>query len=131
MQKKFCKIILNKIFNKGLNFIKSFIGDSFYSNVIVPINSFVITKVYISVGVLMSIQFFFHHEKVILSETTLREGKIIEHKDGLDYLEGSTLISADVLKIVELYNKKIIEDIINLNMKKDFSLTISTNKDIN
>ena len=49
----------------------------------------------------------------------------------MDYLEGSTLISADVLKIVELYNKKIIEDIINLNMKKDFSLTISTNKDIN
>ena len=70
----------------------------------------------------MNIQFFFHHEKVILSETTLRERKIIEHKDGLDYLEGSTLISADVLKIVELYNKKIIEDIINLNMKKNFSL---------
>ena len=73
--KEVCQIILNKIFNKGLNFIKSFIGDSFYSNVIVPINSFVITKVYISVGVLMSIQFFFHHEKVILSETTLKGRK--------------------------------------------------------
>ena len=125
-----CQTIMKSLFNKYLN-ISSFIGDAYYSYSIVPINPLVITTVSFAVGRIMDVQIFLHPESVILSETIIREGKVFEYKDGLDYLEGSTLISADVLKIVELYNKKIIEDIINLNMKKDFSLTISTNKDIN
>ena len=125
-----CQIIMKSLFNKYLN-ASSFIGDSYYSSAIVPINPFVISKVSFTVGRIMDIQNFLHPESVILSETTIREGKVVEYKDGLDYLEGSTLISNDVLKMVESYNKKITDSIIGLKLKKNFTLIISTNKDIN
>lgn len=128
--KKTCQIIMKSLFNIYLDII-SFIGDAYYSFAIVPINPFIISKVCFAVGRIMDIQNFLHPESVILSETTISEGKIVEYKDGLDYLEGSTLISNDVLKMVESYNKKITDLVICLKMKSDFTLIISTNKDIN
>lgn len=125
-----CQTIMKSLFNKYLN-ISSFIGDAYYSYSIVPINPLVITTVSFAVGRIMDVQIFLHPESVILSETIIREGKVFEYKDGLDYLEGSTLISNDVLKMVESYNKKITDTIIGLKLKKDYTLIISTNKDIN
>ena len=61
----------------------------------------------------------------------LKKEKIVNHQDGLDYLEGHALINNDVLKMIELYNKRITDMALNFGINKDFTLTISTNKDIN
>ena len=99
--------------------------------IVQPISPYIISVVSVSVGLIMDVENFLHPESVILSETTIRNGKIVDHKDGLDFLEGNALISNDVLKMVEQYNKKITDIAIDLKLERDFTLIISTNKDIN
>ena len=116
----------------GSNFdINLFEGDRFFSSVKIVVSPFIITTISKSVGLVISIENFFHPENIILSETTIKEGKIVNHQDGLDYLEGHALINNDVLKMIELYNKRITDMALNFGINKDFTLTISTNKDIN
>ena len=128
LAKETCSIIIKKMF--GSNFdINLFEGDRFFSSVKIVV--FYYTTVSKSVGLVISIENFFHPESIILSETTIKEGKIVNHQDGLDYLEGHALINNDVLKMIELYNKRITDMALNFGINKDFTLTISTNKDIN
>ena len=128
LAKETCSIIIKKVF--GSNFdINLFEGDRFFSSVKIVV--FYYTTVSKSVGLVISIENFFHPESIILSETTIKEGKIVNHQDGLDYLEGHALINNDVLKMIELYNKRITNMALNFGINKDFTLTISTNKDIN
>ena len=122
--------IMNKVFDTFLD-LDQFEGDAFLSSIIVPISPFLITVVSISVSSVMGIENFLHTESVILSETSIKKGKVIYHLDGLDYLDGNTLINNDVLKMVESYNKRITDMVLELNSDKDFTLIISTNKDIN
>ena len=130
LAKETCSIIIKKVF--GANFdINSFEGDRFFSSVKIVVSPFIIISVSKAVGLVISIENFFHPESIILSETTIKEGKIVNHQDGLDYLEGHALINNDVLKMIELYNKRITDMALNFGINKDFTLTISTNKDIN
>ena len=122
--------IMKKVFDTYLD-IDKFDGDSFLSSIVQPISPYIISVVSVSVGLIMDVENFLHPESVILSETTIRNGKIVDHKDGLDFLEGNALISNDVLKMVEQYNKKITDIAIDLKLERDFTLIISTNKDIN
>ena len=120
-----------KIFGVDLD-INSFEGDRFFSSVITAVSPFIVTTVSYTVGlVAIRIENFFHPDSIILSETTIKEGKIVEYKDGLDYLEGSALINNDVLKMIESYNKRITDMILDFGMNMDYSIIISTNKDIN
>ena len=128
--KQMCHEIMNKVFDSYLD-IDQFEGDTFLSSIINPISPFIVTTVSYSVSFVMGIQNFLHPESVILSETTIKKGKVVYHLDGLDYLDGNTLISNDVLKMVELYNKRITDMALELNSDKDFTLIISTNKDVN
>ena len=128
--KETCVQIMEKVFDTDLD-ISLFEGDTFLSSLIVPISPFVITTVSYTVGLVMEIENFFHPLSIILSETKIKEGKIIEHKDGLDYLEGNALISNDVLKMIELFNKRITDMALEFGTDKDFTLIISTTKDIN
>ena len=128
--KETCVEIINKVFDVDLN-ISLFEGDAYFSYVIVPISPFIVTTVSYTVGLVMKIENFFHPHSVILSETTIKNGKIVEHNDGLDYLEGTALINNDVLKMIELYNKRITDMALAFGIYRDFTLIISTNKDIN
>ena len=122
--------IMNDFFDTDLN-IDNFEGDSFLSSIVVPVSPYIISAVSVSVGLVMEVENFLHPETVILSETTIRNGIIVDHKDGLDFLDGNALISNDVLKMIEQYNKKITDIAIDLKSDRDFTLIISTNKDIN
>jgi len=127
---EFCSTIMKKIFGVDLD-INSFEGDRFFSSVITAVSPFIVTTASYTVGLVIRIENFFHPDSIILSEITIKEGKIVEYKDGLDYLEGSTLINNDVLKMIESYNKRITDMILDFDMNMDYSIIISTNKDIN
>ena len=128
--KEICKKIMKNMFNIDLD-ADLFEGDSFFSSIIVPISPFIVTKVSYVVSYVMKIENFFHRESIIISETNFKDGKIVSHQDGLDYLEGNALINNDVLKMVEYYNKRMTDKILDIGLDGDFTLTISTNKDIN
>ena len=128
--KQMCYEIMSKVFDTYLD-IAQFEGDIFLSSIITPISPYIITTVSYSVALVMTIENFLHPESVILSETTIKKGKIVNHQDGLDYLDGNTLINNDVLKTIEYYNKRITDIALNLDSDKDFTIIISTNKDIN
>ena len=128
--KEICYEIMKNVFNTYLD-VDQFEGDSFLSSIINPISPFIIITVSYSVGLVMEIENFFHPESVILSETTIKKGKIVNHQDGLDYLDGNALINNDVLKMIELYNKRITDMALDFGMARDFTLIISTNKDVN
>ena len=128
--KETCYEIMKNVFDTYLD-VELFEGDTFLSSIINPISPFIITTVSYTVGLVMTIENFFHPESIILSETTIKNGKIVYHKDGLDYLDGNALINNDVLKMIELYNKRITDTALDFGMDRDFTLIISTNKDIN
>ena len=128
--KQMCYKIMEKFFDTYLD-IDQFEGDAFFSSVITPISPYVVSIVRFALTKVMDVQNILHPESVILSETTIRKGKIVHHEDGLDYLDGNTLVNNDVLKTIELYNKRITDMALELNSDKDFTLIISTNKDIN
>ena len=128
--KETCYEIMKNVFNSNLD-ITLFVGDSFLSSIIEPISPYLIATASISVGLVMTIENFFHYEDIILSETIVKQGKIVSHQDSLDFLDGNALISNDVLKMIELNNKKITDMILNIKVNKEFTLVISTNKDIN
>lgn len=121
---------MKNIFDTNLD-VDLFEGDTFLSSIISPISPFIITKLSYTVGLIMTIENFFHPESVILSETTIKKGKIVNHQDGLDYLDGNAVINNDVLKMIELYNKRITDMALDFGIDRDFTLIISTNKDIN
>ena len=128
--KETCYEIMKNVFDTYLD-VDLFEGDTFLSSIINPISPFIIITVSYTVGLVMTIENFFHPESIILSETTIKNGKIVYHKDGLDYLDGNALINNDVLKMIELYNKRITDTALDFGMDRDFTLIISTNKDIN
>ena len=128
--KEICSIIMKSLFDKDLD-INSFEGDRFYSSVTTSVPPFIVPKISYTVGLVIRIENFLHPESIILSETTIKDGKIVDHKDGLDYLEGNALINNDVLKMIELYNKRITDIYKNFGINRDYSIIVSTNKDIN
>ena len=128
--KETCYKIMKNVFDTYLD-VDLFEGDTFLSSIITPISPFIVATVSYTVGRIMSIENFFHPESVILSETTVKKGKIVNHQDGLDYLDGNALLNNDVLKMIELYNKRITDMALDFGMDRDFTLIISTNKDIN
>ena len=128
--KESCKQIMKKVFDADLD-LDQFEGDAFLSTIINPISPFIVTTVSYTVGLVMKIENFFHPESVILSEIRIKNGKIVYYQDGLDYLEGNALINNDVLKMIELYNKRITDIALDFGIDRDFTLIISTNKDIN
>ena len=127
---EFCSNIMKNLFDVDLD-VNSFEGDSFYSSVITAVSPFIVTKVSYAVGLVIAIENFLHPESIILSETTIKDGKIVDYKDGLDYLEGNALINNDVLKMIESYNKRITDMYMNFGINRDYSIIVSTNKDIN
>ncbi len=128
--KEFCSIIMKSLFDVDLD-LNSFEGDRFFSSVITAVSPFIVSKVSYAVGLVIEIQNFLHPENIILSETNIKDGKIVDYKDGLDYLEGNALINNDVLKMIELFNKRITDLYMNFGINNDYSIIVSTNKDIN
>jgi len=128
MLKIICSQIMGNIFKTSLD--TNLFGDPFFSSFKIPSSPYFIVTISSSVGLDLAIENVFLPEKNILSETTIKNGKIDTHYDGLDFLKGKLYINFDLLKIVESYDK-IVEDMaLKFGKENDYTLTVSTDEDI-
>jgi len=125
--KSSCEIIIKNIFKTNLDV--DLLNESYYNSAIIPASPFLLVSLEYTVGMDLSTQNFFKPEKNILSETKVIDGKIDSHYDRFyfknEFLNNNNNI---VNKIVELYDKKVLNMVLNLTSEiKNFTLTISTN----
>lgn len=126
--KTICSEIMGNIFKTSLDL--NLFGDPFFSSFKIPSSPYFIVTISSSVGLELITDNVFLPEKNILSETTVKDGKIDSHYDGLDFLKGKLYVHFDLMKIVESYDK-IVEDMaLKFGNENDYTLTVSTDEDI-
>ena len=125
--KELCFKIMQRIFKTYLNI--NLFENSFYSSIEIPVSPFFLVTVEYSVGWELTTENTFKPEINVLSETTVIDGKIDSHYDKL-YFNETINKKNNVIKIIELYNKKILNIVLEfIKETKYFTLTISTNSD--
>ena len=125
--KELCSKIMKRLFKTYLNI--NLFEDSFSSSVTIPASPFFLVTIEYTVGWELTTENTFKPETNILSETTVINGNIDSHYDRLYYNE-TINHNNNVIKIIELYNKRIINIVLELIKEtKYFTLTISTNPD--
>ena len=125
--KELCSKIMKRLFKTYLNI--NLFEDSFSSSVTIPASPFFLVTIEYTVGWELTTENTFKPETNILSETTVIDGNIDSHYDRLYYNE-TINHNNNVIKIIELYNKRIINIVLELIKEtKYFTLTISTNPD--
>ena len=124
--KETCSKIMENVFNTPIDI--SLFEDSFINSIIIPIPPFIIATVSYALGLELATESHFQSESIILSETTVIEGEIHLHYDGLDFLNEKLNVNNNIIKRIDSYNKKVTEMINNFGLKNCyFTLTISTN----
>ena len=122
--KELCFKIMQRIFKTYLNI--NLFEDSFYSSIEIPASPFFLVTIEYSVGWQLTTESTFMPEINILSETTVIDGKIDSHYDKL-YFNETINKKNNVIKIIELYNKRILNIVLEfIKETKYFTLTIST-----
>ena len=125
LSKEICSKIMESIFNTFLN--QTLFEDPYYSSIIIPASPFFLVTVESTVGLDPTFDNIFKPERNVLSETTVIEGKIDSHYDRFYFLNEKINKNSNVIKIIELYNKRVIELVLELMKEtKYFTLTIST-----
>ena len=127
--KELCSHIMNRLFKTYLDI--NLFEDSFSSSVTIPASPFFLVTIEYTVGWELTTENTFMPETNILSETTVINGKIDSHYDRL-YFNETLNSNKNVIKIKELFNKRIINIVLELLKEtKYFTLTLSTNSDNN
>ena len=125
LSKATCSKIMESIFNTFLN--QTLFEDPYYSSIVIPASPFFLVTVEYTVGLDLTFENLFKPERNILSETTIIEGKIESHYDRFYFLNEKINKNSNIIKIIELYNKRVIELVLELMKEtKYFTLTIST-----
>ena len=126
--KSICSEIMGNIFKTRLDL--NLFGDPFFSTFKIPSSPYFVVTISSTVGLELITENVFLPEKNILSETTIKDGKIDTHYDGLDFLKGKLYVHFDLLKIMESYDK-IVEDMaLKFGKENDYTLTVSTDEDV-
>ena len=130
LSKATCSKIMESIFNTFLD--QTLFEDPYYSSIIIPSSPFFLVTVEYTVGLDLTFENIFKPERNVLSETTVIDGKIDSHYDRFYFLNEKINKNNNVIKIIELYNKRVIEFVLELMKEtKYFTLTISTDSNNN
>lgn len=127
--KETCSKIMKDVFSISLDM--TLFDDNYFNSIKIPNPPFFLLTLSYMIAQNITTDINLKPENKVLSETTIKKGKIDSHKNSLDFLKGKLLINNDIYRIVELYNTRITEMAFKFGNDSDFFLIISTNEDNN
>ena len=126
--KKICSEFMGNLFKTPIDI--NLFGDPFFSSFKIPSSPYFVVTISSTVGLDLITENVFLPENNVLSETTIKDGEIDTHYDGLDFLKGKLYIYSNLLKIVESYDKIVTNMALKFGKENDYTLTVSTDEDI-
>ena len=124
--KKLIENIMKKMFDTTID-INFYEDDLMYSETVFvpPCATVTITA---ALGIEISTESIFEKQDIELSKTKVVNGKIEFHSGGINLFGDETNLNNNILSILDLYNKRIEDIILNFGFESDsFSVSIGTN----